>query len=69
MRIWVEIPQPPAGSTAAAEENEESITRLIASLIRRCELESCSKLLERKRPRFCSNEHRTLFHNRARYRI
>jgi hypothetical protein len=68
MRISLEVPPPPPGSQAAAEETEDDVRALLASLIRRCQLERCSVLLRRDKERFCSDDHRIEFHNRARYR-
>jgi len=68
MRVWLDLPLPPEGSTAAVVETLDHVTSLLMSLVRRCELERCSVLLERDRDRFCSDEHRVEFNNRQRYR-
>jgi hypothetical protein len=56
--VSIVVPRPALGSRAAQEESEDTIVPLIQSLILRCELEHCGRILPRHRKRFCTDKER-----------
>jgi hypothetical protein len=62
-QLSIVVSRPAVNSRAAREENEEMIVSLIQSLIRRCELEGCDRILPRHRKRFCTDKERTEYFN------